>query len=376
MRIRFGGAAARAAMMVVLFAAPLAAHAQQQEFGIGIVGALTGGFAGATHDSIEGLNGWIKARGVPGKKVVLTTLDDETNPVNAQNVFRKLASDPKISVIMMFSNSNAGLAIKPFASEYKVPIISGGGADTLGVPADPYLFKVVPATKALMISVATYAKAKGYRKIAHLYSADAYGQADFANLKEAAAAQGLQEVDAESFNIDDTNFNTQLVKLKAAAPDLIYSSASGRAAVISYKLYKQMGIKIPLIISTAAITPAFFDGIGGASEADGLMGVVPVGQFGEKAGGTNAALYKELQAAIGHPPTYLATFGFDSGLIAGAGIANSDGSRQGIRDALEKLKDMPAINGLVTYRPEDHTGQDYRALRIGVLKAGLFEPVL
>jgi hypothetical protein len=51
-------------------------------------------------------------------------------------------------------------------------------------------------------------------------------------------------------------------------------------------------------------------------------------------------------------------------------VTQSDGSRQGIRDALEMLKDLPAINGPVSYTPQDHTGQDARSITLGKLQNG------
>jgi hypothetical protein len=75
--------------------------------------------------------------------------------------------------------SNSALAVKSFASEYKIPIISGGGADTLGVPADPWLFKVSPANRDYMVAVSEYMKKKGYKRLATLYSTDAYGLKGF-----------------------------------------------------------------------------------------------------------------------------------------------------------------------------------------------------
>ena len=110
----------------------------------GVVASVTGTFASPTKDTFDGLDAWIKQVGLPGRKMVFETLDDETNPVNAANLFRKLAADPSISLIYLFINSNSAMAAKSFASEYKVPIISGGGADSLGKPADPWLFKVAP----------------------------------------------------------------------------------------------------------------------------------------------------------------------------------------------------------------------------------------
>jgi ABC-type branched-subunit amino acid transport system substrate-binding protein len=87
-----------------------------------------------------------------------------------------------------------------------------------------------------------------------------------------------------------------------------------------------------------------------------------------------AELYAELQKGLGHLPAYFNTFGYDVGLITEAGVNKSNGTRQGIRDALETLKDLPGVNGPVTYTSGDHTGQNFRSIAIGRLENG--KPVL
>ena len=193
-----------------------AARAAETDFKIGVVASLTGPFAAPSKDTLDGLRAWIKVHGLPGKKIDLEVLDDETNPVDAANVFRRLASDPAVKLIYMFGNSNSGLAIKSFASEYKVPIVTGGGADTLGFPPNPWDFKVAPSNKDAMTAVVLYAKRKGYKSIAHIYGTDSYGQLDHKNLVAECAENGIKLVASESFAIDDTNFNAQLADIKAA----------------------------------------------------------------------------------------------------------------------------------------------------------------
>jgi branched-chain amino acid transport system substrate-binding protein len=100
--------------------------AAQQEFHVGVIASVTGPFASPTKDTFDGFYAWEKTRGLLGKKLVFEILDDETNPVNSANAFRKLASEPAIQLIVMNTNSTAALAAKSFASEYKVPIITGG----------------------------------------------------------------------------------------------------------------------------------------------------------------------------------------------------------------------------------------------------------
>ncbi len=356
-------------------AASVAPAQAQTPFKVGVVTSLSGGFVPASKDTTDGLDAWLKVRGLPGKKVEFTTLDDETNPVSAVNAFRRLASDPSIQLIYLFINSSSVLAAKSLASEFKVPIVAGGAADAIGRPADPYLFKVAPGVRDFMIVLARFAKAKGYKRVALLNMTDAFGQAEATNFKELAPQNGLQVVVAETFGVEDTNFNAQLTKVRAAKPDLIYNGASSRVAILTFKQIKQMGFTTPIVVTQAAISKAFFDAIGGPQVADGLLTPIQLGSFGTKAGGESAKLYAELEKGLGRAPVYFNTFGYDVGLITEEAVKHSDGSRQGLRDALEKIKDLPGVNGPVTYTPQDHTGQNDRSIRMGKLVNGVPVPV-
>jgi branched-chain amino acid transport system substrate-binding protein len=343
-------------------------------FRIGVVASLTGAFAAATTDENAGIQAWAKARGIPGRSIVFETLDDETNPVSAINTFRRLAGDPGVMVIFTLVNSNSAMAIKSVAAEFKVPIVSGGSVAALGVPADPWLFKVAPGPRDQIIVLCQYAQKKGYRRLASLHAQDTFGQAESADVRDLAPKYGLQLVAQDSFNDADTNFTPQVVKMRAAKPDIIYSGATGRPGILAYKTFLQMQVTTPIAVQQAMVTKSLFDALGGPDAADGMLTPSQIGAFGAAFGGDTARLYDELHAALGRTPVYLNTFGYDVGLITEAAVKNSDGTRQGIRDAMEKLKDLPAVNGPVTFSPEDHTGQDYRSLAMGKLSHGALVP--
>ena len=59
------------------------AHAEAPEFHIGVVASVTGPFAAPTKDTFDGFNAWMKQHSLPGKKIVLQRLDDETAVLNA-----------------------------------------------------------------------------------------------------------------------------------------------------------------------------------------------------------------------------------------------------------------------------------------------------
>jgi branched-chain amino acid transport system substrate-binding protein len=351
--------------------APAAARAAATAFKIGVVASLTGPFAAPSKDTLDGLHAWMKVHGLPGRKIELEVLDDETNPVDAENAFRRLASDPSVKLIYMFGNSNSGLAIKSFASEYKVPIITGGGADTLGYPPNPWDFKVAPSNKDAMTAVVLYAKRKGYKTLAHIYGTDSYGQLDHKNLVAECAKYGVKLVASESFAIDDTNFNSQIADIKAADPDMVYSSAAGRAAILVFKTFKLLQLKMPLMVTQAAVTQAFYDSIGGKAAANGLLAPFQRSAFGTALGGVTAKYYTQLKDALGRTPPYFATFGFDVGFITAAAVKPGHDTRKEIRDNLEAIKDLPTMNGPVSYSAKDHTGQNFRSITVGRLENGV-----
>jgi branched-chain amino acid transport system substrate-binding protein len=361
------------AMLATYLSAGQAAKAQE-EFKIGVVASLTGGFAGPAKDSMDGIQAWIDGRGLEGKTIVLEVLDDETNPVGASNAFRRLASDPDIDMIYAIVPSSSVLAIKSLASEFKKPLITAGAADAIGIPADPWLFKVAPAVRDFMIVLANYVKDNGYKRLAMFNGTDAFGQAEIKAMKELAPEMGFEIVAEETYSAEDTNYNAQLTRIRAANPDVVYSGAFGRAAILFYKQFKQLGLDTHLVMGQSVVTASFFEGIGGASEANGLMTPIQLGSFGPSVGGETARLYAELEKNLGRQPNYFNTFGYDVGLITEAGVSASDGTVQSIRDSLEALKDLPAVNGPVTYTPEDHTGQNYQSIAIGRLEDG--KPVL
>jgi branched-chain amino acid transport system substrate-binding protein len=361
----------RTALLLLALSLPAAA---QTPFKIGVVASLSGGFAVAATDENDGVKAWVAARGLPGRKIVFETLDDETNPVSAINSFRRLASDPSVVLIFALVNSSSAMAIKSIASEFKVPIVSSGAVETLGVPADPWLFKVAPGPRDMMIVLCQYMQKKGYTRLASLHGKDAFGQAEERYLHEVAPKYGIDQVAVEEFALEDTNFTPQVVKVIAAKPQLIYDGATGRAGILTVKLMQQMQIATPIALQQANVSKALFDALGGPAGANGLLTPSQIGAFGEVIGGDTARLYQELAKVLGHPPVYSNTFGYDVGLITEAAMRSSDGTRQGIRDAIEKLKDLPGVNGPITFTPENHTGQDFRSLVMAKLSNGVLTP--
>lgn len=352
---------------VTMLGAPAWAQGKE-DINVGAIASFTGPAAAFSREYAEGFQVYIKAwnqrGGHDGRKIAIEILDDETNPVNAVNAFRRLAANPKVSIVWAALASQTALGIKAIASEFKVPVISGGGIDLLGKPADPYFFKVTQGVSDLLAGLFASLKAKGIKTMATLNPNDAVGQTDARTVKEMAAAAGITVVAAETFAQTDSSFTGQLVRIRNAKPQFLYNGATGNPAILVFKQYKQLGMNIDMAVSFAAISGAFFAGIGGPKEATGILSVVTLGALGDGAPGAAAALYKDASAALGKPAQLFHTIGWDTGILTEHVFKVSDGTREGLRAALDKVKDLPAINGPFTFVPDNHIGQDTRGLAL------------
>jgi branched-chain amino acid transport system substrate-binding protein len=59
-----------------------------------------------------------------GDEIELIIVDDKSNPDTAVNVFDKLATELKVSAILLLSGSNSAIAIAKIADKYKTPILT------------------------------------------------------------------------------------------------------------------------------------------------------------------------------------------------------------------------------------------------------------
>ena len=337
---------------------------------IGMIAPLTGVAAAFGTEYAEGARAYVKAwnarGGYKGQPVGLDLIDDESGSVGSLSAFKKLATSPDISLIWLASASSAILAVKPITDEYKVPVICGGIVDAIGVPPAPYLFKVAPGTAEFQKALVLWAAKKGYKRIAMMYPTDGYGQAEIVTIKKLASDNGAEVVAAETFQNQDTNFSTQLTKLRASRPDLVYVAAAGAPGILIYKQYRQLRLTSPIAMTQATVSRTFFESIGGPANAKGLHMATNIGSLG--GGGSDAAsrLFGEMEKGLEKKGTLFTTFGWDHGILTEWAVNAVGTDRQALRDKLESAKDVPAINGPFTYSTQNHIGQDYRGLTMAV----------
>lgn len=346
---------------------------------IGAVVSQTGPAAAFGKDWAQGFDAytinWNNRGGHKGRRIALESLDDESNPAGAVNAYRRLVSDPRTVAVWLALSAQTAMGIKAISTEFRVPTVSGGGLEALGRPPAPYFFKLAATAPDFAKTIIEYAKRKGYQKLAILTSNDANGQAEAAGIKAAIDAGGMQLAAAETYAPTDTNFNVQLTRIRNAGVDLFYNGATGNPGILVYRQAKQLQLTMPLAMSVAAVTAAFFQAIGGPANAEGLISALPVGGVVGAATPEGKQELEALQTILGHAPVAFHTFGWEAGLITEWALNNSDGTRDGVREALDRATNIPSINGPITFKPDNHIGQDMRGVVVARLEGGVWRTV-
>src|SRR5246500_2980162 len=143
-----GRSAATALLAVGLIGSPAA----QSTIDIGLVQPLTGAFAAAGTDVVNGAKiaaDEINAKGgVLGKKLELIIEDTKSNPTEAAAVAEKLIVRDKVPVLMGASASTATLAVMPKLMEYKVPmLVETSSSSKITTSGNPYIFRISPTSE-------------------------------------------------------------------------------------------------------------------------------------------------------------------------------------------------------------------------------------
>src|SRR5246127_2672172 len=192
----------RSAATALLAVGLIGRAAGPSQIDIGLVQPLTGAFAAAGTDVVNGAKiaaDEINAKGgVLGKKLELIIEDTKSNPTEAAAVAEKLIVRDKVPVLMGASASTATLAVMPKLMEYKVPVlVETSSSSKITTSGNPYIFRIAPPSEVEAAVFAKIVKKIGIHKADFLVVNNDWGRGtadEFSKvLKDNGIAVGLVE---------------------------------------------------------------------------------------------------------------------------------------------------------------------------------------
>lgn len=336
---------------------------------VGLLAALTGSFADEGQEArqvVQLLADETNAQGgINGKKIVLITEDDGSDPRTASLAATRLATQGVVAVIGTYGSSLTEATQGILDDNGIVQIANGSTAIRLTEKGYKEFFRTCPRDdEQARVVTQTIAKL-GYKRIAILQDNSTYskGLADETRglLQK---LPGVQVVDYEAITPGENDYTTILTKLKQSQPTLVFFSGYYREAGLLLRQKREMGWNVPFIGGDATSTDLVKGA--GVAAASGFYFVNPI--LPKDISGPEAkTLVVDFQKKYGHAPvsTYSLLAG-DGFRVVVAALKASNGNSTAVANYLHNnLRDFPGLTGKISFNAKgDRVGDVYRAYKV------------
>lgn len=339
---------------------------------IGVSGPLTGNNAqyGAQWQkgfdlALEEING---AGGINGRPLEYVFEDSQSDPKQSVVVAQKFVADPRIVVELGDFSSPASMAASPIYQRAGLVQFGFTNSHPDFTKGGDYMWSNSPSQNDTAPLHADYVHELGLRRVAVLHLNTDWGKTTFDLFKQRADELGIEIVAVEAYLPDEKDFRSALTRIEDAGPDgIVYISYYTDAALITQQV-RQLGITLPIVANGSNHSPKFLE-LGG----DAVDGVYVSSNFTPDDPRPEVQEFvRKYQEKYNETPDYFATHAYDTMKLIAAAIAEGGADRQGIRDALARIRDVPSVvYGSVTFNPETRRVDRPRDARL-VIENGQF----
>ena len=319
---------------------------------------------------------------IAGEKVKYIVLDDASDTTTAVKNAKKFTSEDHADVLIGSSLTPATMAILEVAFESKTPQISMGPTAPAG-DKGAWLFQTPQGFAPMAAVLTNYMAAAGVKTVGYIGYSDPYGEGWLRAFRAAAEAKGMKLVATETFQRVDTTVTGQALKIIAAKPDAVFIAASGTPAVLPQATLIERGYKGKFFQSHGIANRDFLR-VGGKNVEGTIFPVGPMllaEHLPDSHPSKKPALeYIKLYEGA-HGVNSRSTFGghaYDAYLLLTRAVPEAlkkakPGTaefRAALRDALENVKELPAVHGVFNMSAKDHNGFDGRAAIMATVENG------
>ncbi len=298
--------------------------------------------------------------GINGQKINLIILDDESKDDVAAGHIKKLINDEKVVAIIGSSGSGPSLAMAGIAEESGVPMISMGSNTGLVEPVRKWVFKTPPNDILYYSHLFDYFKEKGYKKIALIHDANAYGTGGKNFLQQLAPQRGFEIAGIESYDGKAVDMKSQLTKLQATRPDVIICWGTNPGPAIVTKNRSELGIETPLFLGGGAAQQQYLELSGEAANGvyitAGKILVPNTLPDSDPIKPLVTQYLSDYKAKFGSDSNQFGSFAWDAFNILVAAIGKGGSDKAKIRDAIESTTNFPGTQAVYNFSATDHNG--------------------
>ncbi len=340
------------------------------ELTVGVSLALTGPGSALGIPVKNGFDLWPAEIG--GEKVKLIILDDTGDPSQATRNARKFATEESVDVMLGSTQTPGGMAIATVANETQTVHMAFAPIPLAG-DKTAWSFVVPQSVKLMADAVVKDIKAKKFKTIGLIGFSDPWGEQWHDALSKGLEGSGTRIVANEKYGRADTSVTGQVLKLVSANPEAILIAGSGTGAALPQTALAERGYK-GQVYQTHGAGSSDFLRIAGKSAEGTILPIGPVlvpRQLPDWHPSKKVVqeFVKNYQAKFGDKsPVVFGAHSYDAALILDKAVPVAKKTakpgtpefRKALREAIESVKDIAAVNGVYNFTPKDHFGLDER----------------
>ena len=216
-----------------------------------------------------------KAGGVLGRRIVLVSEDDQTNPEAAVRAARKLIDVDKVSAIMGTWASSVTTAVAPLCWESKTFLCTVSGADSITLlPHQGFLIRTQPNSKLQVTRVGEFILSLGAKKAFTMIPQTPFTQSTFDVLNQVLPKGGCTH---QSLIYDDkkTTYRTEVDQALRTSPDVILANGYTPDTVVLLKDLYRAGFKGKILGFAYSINQKLVDQVGQPEVVEGVYTFAP-----------------------------------------------------------------------------------------------------
>jgi branched-chain amino acid transport system substrate-binding protein len=292
----------------------------------------------------------------------------ENAPFSGQEVitaYRKLVTVDKIQALAgNFSN----VALLSLANEFnktKTPAMHTAAMDDQILAASKgWIFSTNTRVQDEAEALAKYAYDSGARDAAVITIQTNFGEAYRKFFVEKFKALGGKIVADESYQLTDSDYRSQVVRIKQKSPDILMGATFGHFLGLALKQAREAGITCPFISVYESEDQSVLDAAGGYAE--GLRYFV---SYDPRPGTKTEAFRKRFKETYGIEPGTFALNSYDATMLLADGIQACKADATCLKDYLLKVKDYEGVSGKLSINPDGSANKQFYLREI---KAGAF----
>lgn len=279
---------------------------------------------------------------ISSKKLKIIVEDSKLDAKQAMSSANKLITVDKVEAIIGLASSTEALAVAPICEKNKIVMISSTASTPLLSDAGDYIFRIYPSDVYDSKVLADYAK--NIKNVSILYLNNDFGVGLKNTFIENYSKSGGNISNIEAFLPDDTDFRTQLTKIKKTAPKGLFVIAIDMQYLNIVKQIRELGIKAQIFAPVTFDNPVLVERLGKA--ANGIVYSRP--KYAETTNEQSLELKKRYEKLRGGEPALLTALGFDTYALYYNTLAKTNFIPSAVKEQLYKME-CQGVSGKIIF---------------------------